>query len=70
MEPTTAAVSFAGIGKTVWLYDSMYEYAIEGHTIIFHGWDQPDLLYCFKPDGVWLGPKEAFKTELEDPNTV
>lgn len=62
--------NLAGTGQTVFLYDIMFEYSLRNHPILWHSWELPDTLYCFGPDGVREGSREAFKKELLDPDAM
>lgn len=62
--------NLAGTGKTVFLYDVMFEYALHDHPILWHSYDEPHTLLCFGPDGVREGSQEAFRKELLDRDTM
>lgn len=48
----------------------MFEYALHDHPILWHSWELPDTVFCFGPDGVKEGSREAFKKELLDHDTM
>ena len=60
----------AGTGKTAFLFDMMYEYALHDHPILYHSWESPNTIFCFGPNGVRHGNREAFEDELLDPDAM